>query len=118
MKKLLFAMLLFIGCNQKNWYPETDNETSMIVYTMATHIPLEDFYRKLTGYDSLQLIIRNGGKLGANFCFPNQWEFEKWRKDTVYIHDTVVKIVYINQPNIKSVNQTGGQTAETIINNE
>lgn len=117
MKKILFiSAFIFIGCTQKNWHPETDDETSMIVYTMYTHIPLDDFYRKVTGYDSLQLIIRNG-KLEGNFCFPNQWEFNKWRKDTIYVHDTVIKTVYKNNPSIITVNQTGGQTASEIINN-
>jgi hypothetical protein len=90
MKKILFIALFFIGCNQKNWYPETDNKTSMIVYTMQTHIPLDDFYRKVTGYDSIQVIIRES-KLEANFCYPNKWEHGKWRKDTVYVHDTIYK---------------------------
>ena len=38
MKKILFiSVFIFIGCTQKKWYPETDGETSMIVYTMYTH---------------------------------------------------------------------------------
>jgi len=94
MKLLLYAIILLsMGCTQKK-----DNEYYMTVYSMARLIPIDSFHRTIVGYDSIQLIIRNG-KLEGNFCYPNKWEFEKWRKDTVKIHDTIyiARDVYIDQ---------------------
>lgn len=71
-----------------------------------THSPMPEYFRKVTGYDSIQLVY--GGRatynenkhrydvtwdsLFANFCYPNKWEFEKFKKDTIFIHDTLTII--------------------------
>ena len=113
MKKLLILSVIFIGCmNKGNQKVSRD-----------TMIAMPDFYKPITGCDSIQLVLGGRGKynelkqdfdvtwdsLYANFCYPNKWEFEKWKKDTVYIYDTVYigyhsgkssnkKSKYFNQP--------------------
>ncbi len=91
MKKLLPILItvLLIECKEK--HPEND-EFHMTVWTMATVIPMPDgdFWREVTGFDSIQLVIRQG-KLEANFCYRNKWEFTKWHTDTIRIHDTIIK---------------------------
>lgn len=52
-------------------------------------IPMDNIYRKSTGCDSIEILPNYfGTKLEASFCYPNQWQFEKYRKNTVFIHDT------------------------------
>lgn len=58
-------------------------------YNVDRNIPMPEEFRKLTGYDSIQVISLGKDTLYANFCYPNEWEFFKFKKDTVYIHDTV-----------------------------
>lgn len=68
MKQLsLLFLVMLCGCRD-----EPDDDLSMRVWSMATHIPIDDYYRKVIGYDSIQLFIRDG-KLEANFCYPNKW---------------------------------------------
>lgn len=44
-------------------------------------IPMDDFFRKPTGYDSIEIYGNmKGDKLEVNFCCPNQWAFEKFKK--------------------------------------
>lgn len=68
-----------------------------------TRISMPSFYRKITGYDSIQLIYGGRAKyntkkqtfdvtrdsLFANFCYPNKWQFNKFETDTIFIHDTL-----------------------------
>lgn len=81
-----------------------------------TKIAMPHYFRKVTGYDSIQLIF--GGRsryneakknydvtwdsLCAEFCYPNKYQFEKFKKDTVYIHDTIYKKQYLS---VKTLNQ-------------
>lgn len=44
-------------------------------------IAMPEYHRHITGYDSVQVIIHNG-KWEANFCYPNKWEFNKFKLDT------------------------------------
>jgi len=54
------------------------------IYEMEK-MPMPDEYRKWTGYDSVTYHYFSG-KLEVDFCYPNEWEFYKYRKcDTVYL---------------------------------
>lgn len=71
-----------------------------------THIPMPEYFRPITGYDSIQLIY--GGRavynkkkyrydvildsLYANFCYPNKWRDSILRRDEGFYLDAV-KIV-------------------------
>jgi len=106
MKNILAVLfILFFGlisCKQKNWYPESINEM----------VPMKEFWRPITGFDSIQLLRigdYDNGKIMVNFCYPNKWEFEKFRKDTVFIHDTIylpyfakgeIEVIYNDQKNL------------------
>lgn len=96
-RPLLAAILLLVavlsGCSREK-EPEILNGQT---------IAMPDYYRKITGYDSIQLVFGGRGNydeakqdydvtwdsLYANFCYPNKWQFEKFEKDTVFIHDTI-----------------------------
>ena len=108
-------MFLFVSCKEK------DNRHYI---KDSTIIPMPNFYRKATGMDSIQLIFGGRAKyneskkgydvtwdsLYANFCNPNKWEFEKWKKneweyDSVHkiikIYSTVHDTIYIGDAGIK-----------------
>lgn len=84
-------MLICWGCGGKVMYKEHPN------YNEHQCVALDDFYRKVTGYDSVQLIYFLG-KWEANFCYPNkyQWNYKKFRAfDTMFAEpskllDTVI----------------------------
>ena len=81
MKRILSISILafLIGCKSQTYkYKSVDNKK----------IPMPEELRKLTGYDSIQLISFGKDTLYANFCYPNEWAYFKYKKDTVYIHDT------------------------------
>jgi hypothetical protein len=80
MKNILISISIFlIGCKSQIYkYKSVDNKK----------IPMPEEFRKLTGYDSIQLISFGKDTLYANFCYPNEWAYFKFKKDTVYIHDT------------------------------
>lgn len=83
---IAFILILFIGCNDchethyRYKYQPVDNKKIAMP---------DEYWRKLTGYDSIQLISFGKDTLYANFCYPNEWEFYKFKKDTVFIHDTI-----------------------------
>ena len=103
---LVICLLLAIlsGCTHKNMFN-------------GRKIAMPDYYRKITGFDSIQLVF--GGRatyneakqdydvtwdsLYAHFYCPNKWESEKFKKDTVFIHDTIY--THRNYGNVKTLNQ-------------
>jgi hypothetical protein len=86
-----------------------------------TKIAMPDNFRKVTGYDSIQLVFGGRSKyneakkdydvtwdsLYANFCYPNKWEFEKFKKDTVFIQDTTWVYTSKNYGNVNNVHIGG-----------
>lgn len=88
---VILTCVAFKGCRDK--YLNIDN----------TRISMPDYYRKVTGYDSIQLVYGGRGRynykkqtfdvtrdsLFANFCYPNKWQFNKFKTDTIFIHDTL-----------------------------
>ena len=105
---------VFVSCKQKDWFPDTKEKLILID---NLRIPMPDYYKRVTGFDSIQLVMGGRGKyneakqdydvtwdsLYANFCYPNKWEFDKFKKDTVFIHDTVYTSK--NYGNIGTLNQ-------------
>jgi len=109
MKKLTIALsflfIFIVGCKSGNAPMVLDNNM----------IAMPEYYRRIIGYDSIQLVYGAHSKyneskqdfdvtwdsLYANFCYQNEWEFEKFKKDTVYVHDTIhvdkVRDIYIDQ---------------------
>lgn len=90
MKYLSIIIFCFciVSCNQKKHWGK---------YVVNDYLQLDTFWKEVTGYDSLQITSNyEGDKLNYNFCYPNKWEFIKFKKDTVFIHDTVV-VYYIKK---------------------
>ena len=79
MKRLLYLYFLFIyGCGEM--YKQEEG----VLYDNQM-VAMPEGYRKLTGYDSIQVLYyKPGSPLGdgweGHFCYPNEWEFEKFKK--------------------------------------
>jgi len=89
-KYLLILVVVIASCKSDN---PTYNRMQY-VRVVVDKFPINEFMRKITGYDSIQIspkLTDTGIVLEPNFCYPNEWEFEKFKKDTVYIHDTIYK---------------------------
>ena len=77
---LLIVGLLYIHKNDIN-KNGNDNGYSYCIISMQTKVALDPFFKKVTGYDSVQLVCDyNGDSLWLNFCYPNKWEFDKFKK--------------------------------------
>lgn len=83
---LLFAVF-YQSCKCQQIKRAKDGLEIATIKDMVTHIGMDDYQRKRTGYDSIQLLIESG-KITANFCYPNVWFMQK---DTVYTNDTTYK---------------------------
>lgn len=99
--RLLVILMLIAGCTRHKKTCIAD----------GTMIAMPEYYRKVIGYDSIQLVYGGRAKynyanhdydvtwdsLYAHFCYPNNRESEKIKRDTVFISDSVFII-----PNIGS----------------
>lgn len=79
MKHLFYIILIFClyGCGEP--YPE-----EKLLLHEGQKIAMPKYYRRITGYDSIQIVhYRKGSSLGngweGHFCNPNEWEFEKFK---------------------------------------
>lgn len=56
-------------------------------------VAVSDFYRKIIGYDSLEMIY-SLNKWNVNFCYPNEWGFEKFKnkkvKSITFKYDSII----------------------------
>lgn len=77
MKKYLSILLLFfISCKEKSHWGK---------FVVNDHIALDSFWMRVTGYDTIQILSNyEGDKLTYNFCYPNKWQYVKFRKDTLF----------------------------------
>lgn len=71
---LIGLLIFFIGERKKD-------EPKINVLHEAENIAVPEDYRKIIGYDSVEAVFFMG-KWEVNFCYPNQWEFEKFKLDT------------------------------------
>lgn len=113
MKQLLFAALLLsmLSCKGQFKYDKNGAETA-IVHDMSTYIGIDDYQRKITGYDSIQLLV-DKGKITAYFFCVNKWYHAK---DTVYTSDTTYRLWGLKIPIFPGVFiATGGHKIETEI---
>lgn len=79
----LLVIVSFISyrTGQNQTWDELIEKQHLDVLMGERPIGLSDFYKRITGYDSVQL-INFQGQLEVNFCYPNKWEFEKWKIDS------------------------------------
>lgn len=82
MKYIIVAFIVILcSCTHKDWCQEIMGHNHAM--------PDDDYWRKVTGYDSVQIYPTDNG-IKINFCYSNKWEFEKFKKpDTIFIHDTI-----------------------------
>lgn len=87
MKYILVLLTLYI-CGCEGAYKKEKG----VLYE-GQNVAMPEFYRKITGYDSIQLVFGGRGKYNeekkdfdvtwdsmfVHFCYPNQWEFEKFK---------------------------------------
>ena len=78
------------------YVPESGVIRSGVILYEAERAPLDAYWRRITGYDSVQVYygLSDKGyadKVTVNFCYPNEWDREKFKIDTVSIHDRAEK---------------------------
>lgn len=125
MKKIIFAALVicFVSCKTKE--PEPDWQTIRYTYADGLILAMPERYKRLTGFDSICINSDlHHTELTADFCDPNEWRFNKRQRDTIYLPEKIMENRLHHNRNIggdvsiKSVNQSGGITAEQVINNQ
>lgn len=71
---LIGLLIFFIGERKKD-------EPKINVLHEAENVAVPEDYRKIIGYDSVEIIF-TGGKWWVNFCYPNEWVLNKFKFDT------------------------------------
>lgn len=73
------------------------NKRPVYVLHEVEKVAVPDFYRKILGYDSLEMIY-SLNKWNVNFCYPNEWEYGKFKKikvdSLVFQYDSIMVIHY------------------------
>lgn len=72
----LMGLLVFLIGEKKKEEPKINTLHEL------QNIPVPEYYRKIIGYDSLQMIYFLG-KWEVNFCYPNEWVLNKFKLDTI-----------------------------------
>lgn len=82
-------------------YRSENNHRPNYVLHEVEKVAVPDFYRKIIGYDSLEMIY-SLNKWNVNFCYPNKWEFEKFKKaDSIVFHYDSIMVIHYNKSEVK-----------------
>ena len=80
---IITSLFVWIGCSEKKTeFIDQAREQGLIMLPMP-----EEYYRKLTGYDSIQIVLWNDVPR-AQFCYPNGFN---WKNKTE-VGDTIIQV--------------------------
>lgn len=88
---IIIVSIIVIGYNH-DLQKQTVHRPNNVLHE-GDKIAMPEFYRRITGFDSIQLVAGGRGKyneekkdfdvtwdsLFVHFCYPNEWEFEKFK---------------------------------------
>lgn len=95
-----YILITFILCSCGNPYPKEERALKE-----AENVAMPEYYRHITGYDSVEVIFFMG-KWKVNFCYPNEWERNKYKFDSI-----------INSPQVKIGNIKGDYITDKAVKN-